>query len=740
MLGFPSGTQQGSFTGAPSGTQQGSVTGAPSGIQQGVGTGAGLSSAGQNVLSVPLFGGQSVPEPTPVAPSTTQGATPGSPFGTQALGPVAVAPSQNRGPMPGQFPAPGFPGIDCIPSEPLSPIEADFEKRVPVELSGQVRQFGYNVFRAPAGTFAPVENLPVGPDYVLGPGDDLMVYVWGLIESNFTATVNRSGEIFIPKVGPLKVWGLTFEKAEQLIRDQLSQVFTGFRISVTLGRLRTIQVFVVGEVGLPGAYSVSALSTLTYALFAAGGPTKQGTLRGIKLLRNNQQIAEFDFYDFLLRGDKSQDVRLEPGDIVLVPPIGPVVGLVGDVKRPGIYEMKGGMLAADLLALAAGVSPGGYLQRLQLERFRANTDRLVVDFNLLDFYRNGRQDANPMLQDGDLVRVFPVDPRIYNVVTLEGFVKRPGNYEFRPGMRVGDLLTNEQLLPEAFLDRAEVVRLRGDLTTEIIPFSIREIQTGRADSNLELRPRDRVVINSEFRAGASVLISGQVKRPGRYAIKQGERLSGLLERAGGFLPEAFPRGAVFTRASIRQLERQQLDKFVQTQDQTLLAEVASGAEGAAVLSVVRRELARSLTAIITLGRLSVRLDSPERLKGTPNDILLEDGDALAIPQQPTSVFVVGAVRNSSSILFKDGENTEYYISQAGGTRPEAEVKQTYILKADGTAVASFVKLRKLEPGDAVVVPISTETRIQWVPFLRDMFTIVGQAVIPIGVIGGLLRR
>ncbi|HSB80797.1 MAG TPA: SLBB domain-containing protein [Candidatus Methylomirabilis sp.] len=654
------------------------------------------------------------------------------------MGPVAAVPSPNRGPIPGQFPAPGFPGIDCIPSEPLSAIEADFEKRVPVELSGQMRQFGYNVFRGPAGTFAPVENLPVGPDYVLGPGDDLTIYIWGAVESYFTATVDRSGEILIPRVGPLKVWGLTFDKAQQLIRDKLSQVFTGFQVSITLGRLRTIQVFLVGEVGLPGAYNVSALSTLTHALFAAGGPTKQGTLRGIKLLRNNQQIAEFDFYDFLLRGDKSQDVRLEPGDIILVPPIGPVVGLVGDVKRPAIYEMKGGMLAADLLTLAGGVSPGGYLQRLQLERFRANTDRLVLDFNLLDFYRNGRRDSNPMLQDGDLVRVFPVDPRIYNVVTLEGFVKRPGNYEFRPGMRVGDLLATDQLLPEAFLDRAELVRLREDLTTEVIPFSIREIQAGRGDSNLELRPRDRVVVNSEFRAGASVLISGQVKRPGRYAINQGERLSSLLERAGGFLPGAFPKGAVFTRESIRQIERQQLDKFIQTQDQTLMAEVASGVEGAAALNVVRRELARSLASVITLGRLSVQLDSPERIKAA-NDILLEDGDSLSIPQQPTSVFVIGAVRNSASILFKEGENIEYYLSQAGGTRPEAEVKQTYILKADGTAVASFVKLRKLEPGDAVVVPISVETKINWVPFLRDMFTIVAQAVIPIGVIGGLLK-
>ena len=636
--------------------------------------------------------------------------------------------------------------------EPLSLIEAAFEVPSPPVPSRRLRQFGYDLFRTPATTFAPVEDVPVGPDYVLGAGDSLTIYVWGLVENVFTETVNRNGEIFIPRVGTLKVWGLSFEKAEQLIRDHLSRVFTGFRISVTLGRLRTIRVFVVGEVTLPGAYTLSALSTLTNALFAAGGPSKQGTLRRIRLLRNNHLVSELDFYDFLLRGDKSRDVRLESGDAVFVPPIGPVVGLVGNVNRPAIYELKGETRVTDLLAMAGGLSPGGYLQRLQLERFRDNRERLVQDFNLLDFYQRGLREADPVLQDGDLLRVFPVDPRIYNAVTLEGFIKRPGNYELRPGMRVGDLLTQDELLPEAYLDRAEIIRVKADLSTEVIPFSVREAWAGQPAANVELRPLDRVVVKSEFRPTASVLVSGQVKRPGRYTIVQGEHLSELIERAGGFLPEAFPKGAVFIRESIRQKEQQQLDKFIRAQEQAILAESASVAAGSAEVSTPeaasaqaaitaqRRELLRSLATAVTLGRLAIRVDWLEKLKGTPDNILLEDGDSLFIPQQPTSVLIVGAVRSSTSILYKENENIEYYIARAGGATREADLDQTYILKADGSALASFVKLRNIEVGDTIMVPVSTEPRYRTIPLVKDLAITLGQIAIPFGVIGGLLKK
>jgi protein involved in polysaccharide export with SLBB domain len=618
----------------------------------------------------------------------------------------------------------------------------------------RLRQFGYDIFRIPASTFAPVEDVPVGPEYVLGPGDSLIVYVWGLVESVFTETINRNGEIFIPKAGTLRVWGLSFERAEQLIRDQLSRVYTGFRISVTLGRLRTIRVFVVGEVTRPGAYTLSALSTLTNALFVAGGPSKQGTLRRIGVLRNNKVVSEMDFYDFLLRGDKSQDVRLESGDTVFVPSIGPTVGLVGNVNRPAIYELKGETQVTDVLAMAGGVSPSGFLQRLQLERFRANTERVVQDFNLLDFTQRGQQSANPFLRDGDLVRVFPVDPRIYNAVTLEGPVKRPGTYELRPGMRLGELVVRDELLPEAYLDRAEVVRVKEDLSAEVIPFSVRELWAGQAAANLELRPLDRVVISSEFRPAATVAVSGLVKRPGRYVMSRGERLSSLLERAGGLLPDAFPKGAVFTRESIRRIEREQLDRFIRTQEQALLAESAAVTAASTELSTAdrgetttaqaavtaqRRELLRLLAASVTLGRLAIHVESPEKLKGSPDDILLEDGDSLFIPQQPTSVAILGAVRNSTAVLHKEKENIEYYVNRAGGPTREADVDEIYIIKADGSALSSFVPLRHVEAGDTIVVPISTEPRIRTLPLLKDIATIVAGFAVPVGVIAAIAK-
>jgi polysaccharide biosynthesis/export protein len=324
-------------------------------------------------------------------------------------------------------------------------------------------------------------------------------------------------------------------------------------------------------------------------------------------------------------------------------------------------------------------------------------------------------------------------------------------------MRASDLLRPDALLPEAYLNRVEVVRLRPDFSREVLTLDLRKLWasglTPDPAQDLMLQPMDRISVKSEVVGPETVTITGQVRRPGVYAITKGERLSSLLERAGGFMPDAFPRGAVFTRESIRRLERLQIEKFVQSQEQTLLAESAAVATGLSsnvsvtgnevgnlnAINSLRRDLLRSLTSVLTVGRLAINLESPETLKGTPNDIFLEPGDSLVVPLHMTSVLVVGAVRNSTSILYKEGENADYYINLAGGPRPEAEVKETYILKADGTAVASFVKMRKLEPGDAVVVPISREGKIQWVPFLRDMFTIVAQAIIPIGVIGGLLK-
>jgi protein involved in polysaccharide export with SLBB domain len=641
--------------------------------------------------------------------------------------------------------------------EPLSAVERDYEESAEPSTplaERRLRQFGYDVFRAPATTFAPVEDVPVGPDYILGPGDSLTIYVWGLVESIFSATVNRNGEIFVPRVGTLKVWGLTFAKAEELIREQLGKVYTGFRISVTLGRLRSIRIFVVGAVARPGSYLLSPLSTITNALFAAGGPSKQGTLRRIQLLRNNRTESELDFYDFLLRGEKKGDVRLESGDTVFVPQIGPVVGLVGRVHQPAIYELTADTRVTDLLKLAGGVTPRGYLERVQIERFQANRARVVLDFDLLAFYERGQEENNPVLKNGDLVRVFPVDLRIYNAASLEGLVKRPGRYALRPGMRVADLLVKEELLPDAYLDRAEVVRVREDLGTEVIPFSIRDAWSGRPEANIELKPLDRVVVRSQMRPVEEVVVTGMVKRPGQYAVTRGERLSSLIKRAGGLEPGAFPRGAVFTRRSIRIAEQQQLDRFVRTQEQSLLAETSAVTAGASQLTsdnkaevasaqaavlVQRRELLRSLAAAVTLGRVAIHLD--DAILQTKNwDIELEDGDTLYIPHQPKSVLVLGAVRNSTALLHTGlAERPDFYVAQAGGVTREADLDQMYILKPDGSTISSFPKVYNVEAGDAIVVPLSTEPKYRTLPTLRDIATILIGFALPFATVAALLK-
>src|SRR2546428_2167298 len=210
------------------------------------------------------------------------------------------------------------------------------------------------MFAANVSTFAPVDDIPVGPDYVMGPGDDVTINVWGAVDSTLVRTVDRNGRIVLPKVGDLRIWGLTFAQADRLIRDELARNFRGFQTSVTMGRVRTVRVDVVGEVCQRGVYALSSLSTVTNGLFSAGGPTKLGSLREVRLIRGGYQVARLDLYDFLQRGDRTRDYRLESGDTIFVPPIGDVVAVAGEVKRPAIYEVRSDTRLADVVTMAGG--------------------------------------------------------------------------------------------------------------------------------------------------------------------------------------------------------------------------------------------------------------------------------------------------------------------------------------------------------------------------------------------------
>ncbi|MBI4254516.1 MAG: SLBB domain-containing protein [Candidatus Rokubacteria bacterium] len=599
-----------------------------------------------------------------------------------------------------------------------------------------IRQYGYALFTTNVSTFAPVDDIPVGPDYVIGPGDDLVINTWGTTDGVIARTVDRNGRIVLPKVGDLRIWGLTFAQADRLIREQLSRYFRGYQSSITMGRLRTIRVHVVGETCQPGSYLLSSLSSLTTALFSAGGPTKLGSLRDIRLMRGDRVVGTLDLYDFLQRGDRTRDYRLESGDTIFVPTIGEVAAIAGEVKRPAIYELRGNVRVADFVKMAGGVTPSSYLKRVQLVRALPSAERVTIDVDLSDYYLKQDVASNPLVNAGDLVLIHRSDPRVYNTVKVEGAVKYPGVYELKPMMRVSQLLPSERLLPEAFLEAVEIARRRSDHSLEVVQVNLKKAWSGDAEQNLLLKPLDEIAVRTELREAGTVTLSGQIVRPGKYVITPGERLSSVLTRAGGFSERAHLKGAVFTRASLRRSEQEQLDAFVRVQEQRVLSAagtvvVGGDQEGTAVSGQAiqaRLDLLRTLAKRVALGRVVLRLAPPEQLKTGGDDVVLIDGDTLDVPEPSASVLVIGAVRNSTSVSYVAGSTVDYYINRVGGLSNEADKKGVHLVKADGSTLAGFADVRTVDPGDTVVVPPKEDTKVRVVPTIRDAFSILGSTL------------
>jgi protein involved in polysaccharide export with SLBB domain len=300
--------------------------------------------------------------------------------------------------------------------------------------------YGRQLFDEVPTTFAPVENIPVPEDYVLGPGDQLLIRAWGKIDLDAHVTVDRNGQINLPRVGTLTVAGLRYAQLEGFLRSAIGALFRDFELNVALGRLRTIQVYVLGNARQSGAYTVSSLSTLVNTLFASGGPSATGTMRHIELRRDGKTVSEFDLYDLMERGDKSHDARLLPGDVIFIPHIGPQIAISGDVNTPGIFELSGASTVGSALEGAGGMTSLADGERLVLERIEAHRSRAVEEFALDDA---GKERP---VRDGDLLRVFPLSPKFANAITLRGNVAEPGLYPWKEGMRVSDLIPSRAAL------------------------------------------------------------------------------------------------------------------------------------------------------------------------------------------------------------------------------------------------------------------------------------------------------
>ena len=635
--------------------------------------------------------------------------------------------------------------------------------------------FGMDFFSRPAGG-AGLDVIPVYEDYRVGPGDEILIRAWGQVDMNLRLTVDRNGDINIPKVGVTPVANLQSNQLEGFIKARVGRLFRNFEMNVTLGRLRSIQVFVVGQARRPGKYTVSAWSSLVNALIASGGPSEVGTMRSIQVKRAGQVVATFDLYDLLMKGDKSKDIAIKHGDVIHIPARGNLAGIAGQVKVPAIYELKGGETVGDLLQYAEGFTATAFKGRIHLERIK---DHKLREMKVLDWTLAASK-AEPV-RDGDMVHVVPVSPRFDKVVTMVGHVSVPRRENWKEGMRISDLIPRRaDLIPSSYwtrknglvnqrggaggsvaqagtgeirLESNEVRRFRylelvrgaqklldeinweyatiqridpESLENELVTFNLgKALRENDPEHNLLLRPGDVIrifkrgnklvpkAIRQEF-----VTLRGEVANPGMYELRSGETLGQLVLRAGGFTPDAYPYASVFTRESVRQEQQKRLDEGIARVEREL-AQSGARLQARAVdpetkesISAQMQARAKSIatmrstvaTGRITLG-LNRNLTQPQSL---PN-LVLKDGDSFFVPSTISEVHVMGEVFNQQSTIWKPGNTILDKMASAGGPTRHADMKQIFVIRADGTVTSyglhgrKFIRL-SMYPGDTLVVP------------------------------------
>ena len=616
-------------------------------------------------------------------------------------------------------------------------------------------RFGMSFFRRPPSTYAPMENVPVTQDYRIGTGDELTLTLWGIPEEgNFRVAINRDGIATIPRIGAVRLAGYTLAEAERVISARLNQYYTGYQMNLSTGRLGSIMVYVTGNARRPGAYTVSSFATLVNALLASGGPSANGTLRRIELKRNGKTITVFDMYAMLLQGDKSQDSRLANGDVIYIPPVGPLVGLAGEVRAPGVYELNGATRIQDLLYIAGGMSAQTYRGRIQFYRIYDHEYAGATEGSLEEL-------QHEELKDGDVLRLYPV----YNFAssaTVTGQVMRGGTFVIVPGhTTVADIINRAGGVTITASDQAELVRVTPSLdgpVNERFKINVAQALQGDPMNNMTLQNGDilTILVIPSWKSQIRVGISGAVQRPGVYTMFDGEKISDLIERAGGFTPKAFLRGAIFTRRRVAAEQRRSLNQMADRMERELLESsqntASSGNDNSSRAYSQeyqrRRQLIDNLRHLDIMGRVITKVDTVANIKGTVYDYDLENGDYLSIPETPLTVNVMGAVYTSSSQVYRPDMTINSYINAAGGAIRSAHKRMVYLIKSDGSTVRltrSTAMLSskqwtaprgfsaKVEPGDTIVVPVKYLNR-DTIETFKDAIDVIYKVAISVGVI------
>lgn len=751
----------------------------------------------------------------------------------------------------------------------------DREEREKREQEPELKPFGYLIFAGQPTTFAPVNNAPVPGNYRIGAGDTVLVQLFGQESVNHTLVVNREGRITIPRLGPLTVAGLSYDELKELIRNQVNTRMIGMQAAVSMGELRSMQIFVLGEAYQPGAFTVSSLTTISQALMASGGVSDIASLRNVQLKRAGETIVEFDLYDLLINGDASADRILQPGDAVFIPSRGPMVAVKGEVVRPALYELKANETLADAIRFAGGPAAAAHLPTVRVQGVR-DGQRQVLTVNAVS-------EARQRLRDGDEVHIPRVAEVLDNAITITGAVSRSGAFEWRQGIRINDILRSptQDLLPDADLNYGLIIRhSRENFELRLFQFDLASAMRGDAAHNLALQPRDELIIFSRFAAEESrieagfasaeriqaveekmadmklendllpererlaaedmviyaensrqellkrvfarlraqgqgdgtgrsvrvsgevrfpaeypmvenasvagyiaaagglrdsaflgraeitrtvitrtemagdtantdhvafnlydailgttevelrardqinvfripewqntvdVVLEGEVRFPGTYAVRRGETLRNVIERAGGLTDYAFVEGAVFTREEIREQERRRLQALTEELRQEMAS--ISLTEGGVANYSELNQLLNDLTGSEPVGRLVVNL--AEIIRGeTARDIELRDGDRLVIPGMRSTISIIGEVQVASTYRYDERLTVRDYLERSGGVKRRADDKRIFVVRADGSVVPysqrrgwfSSNNRVELMPGDTIVVPLNT---------------------------------
>lgn len=638
--------------------------------------------------------------------------------------------------------------------------------------------FGYKLFAGRGlSTVQASQNTPAPGDYVLGPGDEILLRTWGGVDADLQLTVDRNGQISIPKVGVVTVAGTHASDLNSTLKREIGRYYTNFGLSAVLGHLRSIQIYVVGQAVAPGAYNVSGLSTLVSALFATGGPAPTGTMRTIQLRRAGVVIATVDMYGFITQGRAEGDVHLLPGDVIVIPPAGPRVAIMGALDTPSILELSGQTeTLRQLLHYAGGTNALTTLDKVQVERVDAKNDTAAHSVETLRLDTVGLSEP---IRDGDIVTLFSINPKFANAVTLRGNVAAPLRYPYRDGMTLRDLIPSPEALltPDYFVrknvlvefDRsrspgtdvsndvrnlvdepnwnyAVVERLNPvTLKETLIPFNLGELVLKRnPEADLLLQPGDVVTIfgKKDLRAPVAqttslVRVDGEVRAPGVYQLRPNESLQQVVQRAGGVTPDAYLFGTVFTREATRAKQQMNLDEALRRAEQQGASQLASAVSNipassdsksltAQMAQSQRDELSR-LRSLKPSGRVALELSTRAATIADLPDIPLEDGDAVYVPPMPAFVTALGAVDNDNALLWKPHRTVDDTLNVAGVQQDAADMRSAFVLRADGSVVSaghagwfqSFGGI-DLMPGDTVVIPEKLDRRSPMTKFLGGL--------------------